>query len=363
MSRSGAFCPRCGDPVASDRPAGRTSRDAALCDACYLAEYDLVDAPDRIELTVCARCGAVERGAGWIDVGADDYVDIAVDAVQERLGVHADAEEISWEVAPERVDETTIRIHAGVAGRLRGRPVTEERTIAVKVGRGTCTRCGRIAGGSYASTIQLRAHDREPDDDERARAAEIATDLVEELEANGDREAFVTGIEDVPGGRDVRLSTTRLGDRVARRIVAELGGDYTTSETLVTEDEDGNELYRVTYAIRLPTYRPGAVVDPGDGDPILVRSAGDRLTGTRLSTGADYDGPVEDATRLTDREDAVETTLVAVPDAHAAQVLDPESYETVSVPRPSYLDPDADAVRVVRAAGQLYVLPPEPGRS
>ena len=359
MSRSGAFCPRCGDPVATDRPAERTARDAALCDACYLAEYDLVEAPDRIELTVCPHCGAVKRGAGWIDVGANDYVDIAVDAVQERLGVHADADEVSWEVAPERVDDTTIRVHAAFAGRLRERPVTEERTIPVKIASGTCTRCGRIAGGSYASIIQLRARDRDPDDDERARAAEIATDLVEELEADGDREAFVTSIKDVSGGQDIRLSTTRLGDRVARQIVAELGGSYTTSETLVTEDEDGNELYRVTYAVWLPAYRPGAVVDPGDGDPIVVTDANDRLAGTRLATGEQYHGPIEDTERLTHREAATETTLVAVPDTHAVQVLDPDSYETVSVPRPPSLDPNAETVSVVRAAGDLYVLPPE----
>lgn len=357
MSRSGAFCPRCGTSVTAERPAERTDRDAALCGACYLDEYGLVEAPDRVELTVCARCGAVERGNSWVDVGADDYIDIAVDAVQTALGVHADAEEVTWEVAPEQLDETTVRVHSSVAGRLRGRPVTEDRTVPVKIGRGTCTRCGRIAGGSYASTVQLRSHGRTPDETECDRATEIADELVRELAADGDREAFIAAVESVAGGLDIQLSTTRLGDRVARRIVAELGGSYTTSETLVTEDEDGTELYRVTYAVRLPSFRAGAVVDPGDGDPIVVRSGGDQLTGTRLTTGDPYQGTPDTPRRLGHRENAQETTLVAVPDAHAVQVLDPDSYETVTLSRPPYLDPDDETVPVLQTPAGLYLLP------
>jgi len=60
MSRSGEFCPRCGEHV--ERSRQRDGRDDALCDACYIDEYDLVDAPDRIQVRVCSQCGAVHRG-------------------------------------------------------------------------------------------------------------------------------------------------------------------------------------------------------------------------------------------------------------------------------------------------------------
>jgi nonsense-mediated mRNA decay protein 3 len=39
------------------------------------------------------------------------------------------------------------------------------------------------------------------------------------------------------------------------------------------------------------------------------------------------------------------------------QVLDPETYETKSVPRPDYLDPDAETVSVLRSRAGLHVLP------
>ena len=108
MTDAGSFCPRCGDPVESPGD-GATRREQSLCDACYFEGFDLVEAPERIEVMVCARCGAVHRGNRWVDVGAKDYTDVAVDETSEALGVHVEAEDVEWEVRPEQVDENTIR--------------------------------------------------------------------------------------------------------------------------------------------------------------------------------------------------------------------------------------------------------------
>jgi len=363
MSRSGEFCPRCGDAI--ERPGRPSGPDSALCDECYLSEYDLVDAPDRVEVRVCGQCGAVHRGNRWVDVGAEDYTDVAVEAVTEALGVHVDAESVSWQVAPEQVDGTTIRMHCSFSGVLRGTSVTEEVTVPVKIGRETCDRCGRVAGGAYASVVQVRARDRRPSEEERRRAEAIARDLVADLEAGGDRDAFVSEATDRPEGLDLKLSTTKLGQRVARQVVTELGGSFSDSETLVTEDGDGNEVYRVTYAVRLPPYRPGEVIDPRDGDgPVLVRSVRGNLKGVRLATGGEFEAPLggdeaPEARRLGWREDARLTALVTVEDDHAVQVPDPETFEATTVAHPSYLDPGADEVPVLKSPAGLYVLPEE----
>jgi nonsense-mediated mRNA decay protein 3 len=372
MARSGAFCPRCGTEIedgaspvdAAAASGGAGAPEPGLCPDCYLEEFDLVDAPDRVEITVCARCGAVKRPNRWEDVGAEDYTDVAVDAVTEALGVHVDAADVSWQVAPEQVDETTIRMHCSFSGQVGDHLVSEEVTVPVKIGRGTCTRCGRIAGGSYASVVQVRATgERVPTDDETDRATEIAHEVVAEMEETGDRDAFVTEVSEVPEGLDLKVSTNKIGMKVARRVVEELGGSFEDSETLVTEDADGNEVYRVTYAVRLPAFRPGEVIDPEDGGgPVLVRSVQGNLKGIRLASGerfeADFeDGIAPEARRLGEREDAEATTLVAVEDANAVQVLDPETYEAVTVPRPDFLDPDADEVRVLKHRDGLHILP------
>ncbi|PSQ19838.1 hypothetical protein BRD00_00920 [Halobacteriales archaeon QS_8_69_26] len=362
MSESGAFCPRCGDPVEHGVP-DPTGRGGELCVACYFEDFDLVDAPDRIDVPVCASCGAVKRGERWVDVGAQDYADVAVDAVSEALAVHVDAEDVAWEAAPENVDETTVRVHALFSGLVQGQPVEEEVTVPVKLSRGTCERCGRIAGDYYAATVQVRADDRTPDDDELAGAREIAREYVADREADGDREAFISELSETDDGLDVRVSTAKIGRAIADRVAERFGGTVSEAKRLITEDGDGQRVYRMAYAVRLPPYRPGDVIDPGDGEgPVLVASARGNLKGRRLTTGDRYeadweDGVAPEARRLGTVEDASETTLVAVEDAHAVQVLDPETYEATTVARPDYLGPDADTVRVIKHRDGLHVLP------
>jgi len=375
-SGSGEFCPRCGDaierPPEVDLPAGREGRDggptdpdAMLCDECYFDSFDLVDAPERIEVRVCSRCGAVHRGNRWVDVGARDYTDIAVEETADRLAVHLDADEVEWGVEPEQVDENTIRMHCLFTGVVRGTAVSEEVTVPVYVARQTCDRCGRIAGDYYAAIVQVRGTDRTPTAGESDRAVEIAESYIADRESKGDRNAFITETSRTDDGVDMKISTNQMGQGIAQRIVRELGGSVSEAPTLVTEDEDGNEVYRVTFTVRLPPYTPGDVIDLDDGDgPVLVTSAHGNLKGRRLATGDRYEAEFEegidpDARKLGERDDAEPTTLVAVEDDHAVQVLDPETYESVTVPRPDYLDPDAEAVPVLRHRNGLHVLPAE----
>ena len=360
------FCPRCGDPVPEREeplPGEPRERDRVLCDACYFEDFELVDAPDRVEVTVCSHCGAVHRGNRWVDVGARDYTDVAVDEVSEALAVHLKAEQIQWGVEPEQVDQNTIRMHCTFAGVVRDVPVEEEVVVPVKISRGTCDRCGRISGGSYAAEVQIRGRDRVPDPTEQSRAVEIAESIVAEREADGDRESFVTEVIDQPEGKDVKLSTNKLGKAVATQITEELGGSYSEAPTLVTEDGDGNEVYRVTFAVRLPKYAEGEIVDPEDGDgPVLVTGVSGRLQGVRLASGAAYtsafaDGEAPDATRLGARDDAAETTVVTVEDENAIQVLDPVTYEAKTVPNPTFVDDDADSVLAFEHEGDVHLVP------
>ena len=356
---SGTFCPRCGDPVDPDRAGS----ERGLCTDCYLEDFELVDAPETVEVTVCARCGAVKRGENWVDVGARDLTDVAIEEATEAVSVHREAEAFSWAVDPEQIDKNTILLHATFSATVRDRDLLEERQIRVAIGRGTCRRCGRIAGNSYASTVQVRASGRSPREEEADRAVELAHQITEEMEAKGDREAFVTEVADSGHGPNIKLSTTKLGRRVATKLVEEFGGDRSDSETLITEDGDGNEVYRVTYAVRLPAYRPGDVISvPAADGPVLVRSVRGNLKGLTLTGGEEFEtafeeGAVPGAELVGTRDDAAETTVVSVLDEHAVQVLDPDTAETRTVARPDFFDPEAATAPVLRIDGELYLLP------
>jgi nonsense-mediated mRNA decay protein 3 len=105
------------------------------------------------------------------------------------------------------------------------------------------------------------------------------------------------------------------------------------------------------------------VIDPADGEgPVAVRSVQGNLKGVRVTTGDAYEASFEegiapDAEHIGTVDDATETTVVAFEDTYAMQVLDPETYESKTVARPSYVDADAATVPVIKGYEGLYVLP------
>ena len=364
MSRSGGFCPRCGEVLGPaegyESPDPGAAREARLCSDCFRDQLELVTAPDELTIRLCTSCGAIVEDGDWVDTDAD-YTDVAIEAVGDSLGVHREVEDVRWGVEPIQKGPNELDMTVTVEGIIDGEWVAEERSITVRISRETCARCGKIAGDSYAGTVQIRAVDRTPTTDEVDEATAIARDVVNEMSETGDREAFITEITERPEGLDIRVSTTKIGAKIASRVTDELGGTYDTSETLVTEDADGQGVYRVAYPIRLPRVKPDDIVDVDDR-PHLVERYASRVELRNLASGETVTlsrDELVDVPHIGSVDDAVETTVVATIDEQTVQILDPRTAETVAISRPSDFADGAETVPVFRYDGTLYALPQE----
>jgi len=143
---------------------------------------------------------------------------------------------------------------------------------------------------------------------------------------------------------------------VGNAITKELGGTSAISSSLVGK-KDGEDLYRVTCAVRLPEFVRGDVVSML-GRVIEVTHQDKQIHGTDLSDGvkASFDAAVP-AVRLGSRAGAVTAVLVAI-EKDTVQVLDPETYETVLLKAPAFLHAEAGSdVCVIKTAEGLFLLP------
>lgn len=365
MNRSGGFCPQCGTSLAPGEghisPDPGAAREARLCPDCFREGLDLVSLPKEVTIRLCTSCGAVVENGEWVDTDQADVTDIAIERVGNALGVHRDATDVHWGVEPIQRGPNELDLHVSVRAMVDDAPVTAERTIRVRISRETCTRCGRIAGNSYAGTVQIRGEERIPTGTETDRAVELAHEVVDDMRETGDRDAFISEVTERPEGVDIRVSTTKIGAKVATAVTEELGGSYDTSETLVTEDEDGRGVYRVAYAVRLPRVRLGDIVDVSTG-PVVIERATAPIEGHSLATGetiAIEESRATDATILGTLDDVEETTVVAVIDETSVQVLDPDTYETQTIRRPEHLPTDAETMHVFKHNGTVYPVPVE----
>ncbi len=357
MSGSGQFCPRCGSPIEGrgfSPPDRRGAAEARLCSECYADAIELLSVPDQVEVTICTQCGAIKEDGEWREADERDYTDVAIDALADRIGIHRDASDVSWTVDPHQRGPNELDLQVTVTAIVGDRPIVEEASVSAHIARETCSRCGRMAGDYFAGTVQIRAADRPPTGEETDRAVAIAHQIAE---AGDDRAAFVSEVIEQPDGTDIRVSKNNLARRIARRIRAELGGTVESSETLVTEDAEGEGVYRVAFAVRLPKFRPGDVIELDDGRPILV--LGD-VRGRGLAGGEDVtieEADVERAKHIGSIGDVTETTLVTVEDDRAIQVLDPETAASVTIPRPADLSVDQDTVPVLKTSLGLHAIP------
>lgn len=339
-------CPECGAPT----------DEGELCDECYAESLEPLDVHDEVEVRVCANCGSYVRDGGW--TSHDEPVpdeDLAVWGVRDALGVHVEAREPRLSVGVERRDPSSLVVAVDIEAYVRGYRVEDSRTVRVRLEHETCPTCAKRSGGYYESVAQIRAEGREPTEDEKDRALEHAYGIAGR--DYGDRDTFVTKTEEVRGGLDIYMSTSDAGKQVARRMTDEFGGGYDDSATLVGE-KDGEELYRVTYAVSLPEFVPGDVVEV-DGTPVLVTHNDGVLKGFDLRTGdrrSFYDASPD---RLGRAEDAEPTTVVSLSgDGEEVQLLDPETYETVTVERPSFLEPtQGEEVGVLSTPEGVFPVP------
>ncbi len=340
-------CPECGNEISPEKD---------FCNRCYADDVEAVKLPDTVDLDVCTNCGSYDLGDGWTShEEAVPEAELVMDAVDRVLHAHVDARDPSVSVAARRRDPNTYVVEVDFEANVRGHLVEETLSVEASVNRTTCTTCSRRSGGYYESIVQVRASGRQPSEDEIERAKELAYDVAgRDL---GDRDTFVTETQEVQGGLDVYMSTTKSGRQVAEALAEEYGGEVGDSATLVGEKE-GDEIYRVTFAVELPEYVAGDVVEVDD-DVVLVESTDRMLRGTSLETGDRRRCPrdeVDDARKLATVEESLETTVVSHDDEEI-QVLDPKTYETVTLQRPSYVPRSAESVYALSTSEGLYLLP------
>ncbi len=340
-------CPECGKQIAPE---------SELCSRCYADSIDAFSLPDSVGLSVCSSCGSFDVGEGWNSLDeAVPEAELVMQAVERELKAHVDALDPSISLACRQIDTGRYEVDVDFSAKVRGVHVRETEAVSVSIDRTTCTTCSRRSGGYYESIVQVRASGREPDESELERAVEVAYGVAGR--DYGDRDTFVTKTQEVEGGVDVYMSTTKAGRQVAEKLSQEYGADVGESATLVGERE-GDEVYRVTYAVELPRFVSGDIVEVED-DALLVESNDDLLRGTSLKTGrreSYSDAAVEDASKLASASDAVDTTVVSQGDGEI-QVLDPETYETVTLTRPDYVSPDSDEVPAVSTSHGVYLVP------
>lgn len=342
------FCPNCGRR--SDN-----GLDNGLCAQCFLDRFDLVECPPLLMAKVCTTCGSfLHDGKKWVKC---DDLSISTATVRSQLHINPAAEDVHISFAPETLGENR-RVNVHVCAMVNGMKVYKDIDVDVRIDRKSCDRCRLIAGGYYEAIVQLRAKNRFPTANERSKCKDIAANVINRLQKR-ERITFISDIRELREGIDIYVVPTYAGEQISKAIIEKLGGNFSRAAKLVGQRE-GRNLYRVSFAVRLPQFMVGDIISIGDQHIIDITSMGKRIIGTNLKTGTRFNsdaGDVAGADLLCHRSDAKTTILTMVQDDDI-QVLDPDTYKPIILSRPAFLRAKSgDEISVIKTRNCIFVLP------
>ncbi len=340
-------CPKCG------RECYRLFD--SVCKDCFFETFKLIELPHVLHVRICSACGAHFHRSRWEDVG--NIEDVVLKAVENELFIHNEAGDVEVYIEPREITPYIYMVRAEVDAIVREEPVHAEAETEVRIQRTACDMCSRESGGYFEAIIQVRAAGRFPTEEEKKRCTIIVRESMESMRKKGDRLAFISEVINQKEGVDLYMGSMNASRQVCRLITSELGGSFSESPTLVGMKE-GKNLYRVTFSLRLPEFRPKDVI-MFRGKIIQIKSSGKKVNGISLEDGSRFLSTPEElkgAEKISNMEDAVLTVLVSI-EENAILVLDPETYETVAIKKPMLFNAEAGSeISVLKTPYGIFAL-------
>jgi len=326
------------------------------CIECFAERNHVLRAPIEMTVFVCPFCPSSKVGKRWIRFPTKE--DAVFDAIQRRSFIHDavkdarfyydvtsdhDKKMIIQVLVEGELHDTSVETLAShfapevrsteEGGTIEGRVTVQGRAeVFVKVHPNVCQTCSRRQGDYFEAILQIRAEERvleKSEIDEIDRSIDITLARAEER----DPSIFLLRREIVKGGFDYYFSSSRFAADLALQLKGIHAGTNKISTSMAGR-KDGEDIYRTTYLVRLPPFRPGdAIIFEGDRGPSTVMGyEAKSVKLMNLMNGRERSiqrSALDKGKAVSRRDDVRETTVVSVT-GDEVLMLHPDSFETVT---------------------------------
>ena len=345
MDLQEAICPKCGSP----------SRSGELCGKCKAEGISWFRCEPRVFVTRCPICGSLRQNSMWSDCDASRE-DLEYEAVSTAISFYQDVRRPEIGISLEHNSQNRTVARATLSGTLYDQNMEDTCTIEVIWQNDACDRCNRLHGNYWEGIVQIRAENRKATIQENDEAKRIAGLVEASMQEQGDRLSFLSKIEETREGLDIIVSSQSIGETVAREITRRMGGKFSLHPTLAGE-KDGKKLYRITYAVRLPKYQKGDIIQIRGTYGTILGAESKTFTYLDLMTGLPKTVPESTQARLAGHVRDAVPMMIVYQDNEIVGVMDTETGKTEEISSLSWknLIP-GETVRVFRDGDRLIVV-------
>ncbi len=326
----------------------------ALCLECHARKNVHASLPDHVNVILCAHCSSMLIDDRWVDVGS--VKEAAEAAVRHAVELPKGVKLTELHLSMEELDERNMDAKAMIVLESAGKSFERELDTTVRLKRGSCTECSKMQGNYYEAIVQLRGDDRSEDEGVMSTTEKRIRERVASMRKK-DRGAFISKVQKVKGGLDFYFSTTQVAKVIAREAQESTCAEYKESSSLWGQ-KDGEEIYRMTFLVRLPSFGKGDVVTYSSRAYYVRGMSKGVIYGIDLATGEEK--PIRlkehDECTLTVSKDHIMSAVVVHESGREMQVLDPETMMTVDLRKPAGFVRNGEQIRLVKTNLGAFVL-------
>ncbi len=327
-----------------------------VCKECFLKKHVDVELENPIEIQICSTCGSVRREGKWIE--KPDLNTILLERVDDSLSISSGVDKYSLELEFQEEDPTHLHVFATVKLHSDGFVAEKNLSTRVILQKEECENCSLQRSDYYEAILQVRPPEGEISPEDKASIIDIVHQDID-VDRGEERKVFITAEKEIHGGLDFFISNKQAARKISNKIKNRFGGELTTSSELVGR-EDGQNVYRMTYSVRLPRYGKNDYIEY-QGDIYQIKKINQKAgyielrdVQSREKKSLD-DKEMEDVDILGGEELTQEAVKVSESEGEI-QVLDPDNYKTKTLKKPKHLDLDKDSVKVIKVKGKLHAI-------
>jgi 60S ribosomal export protein NMD3 len=340
------FCVECG----KETPIFRNG----VCLHCYLSHTQFSKGPTILDLTMCPRCSSYKYKNTWLQ---GPFPDVLKRHVADAFYISPELKDVEIRTRCSE-QERILACTVSISGFLEDQKITEQHSLTVRIRRNTCDVCSREAGGYYEAIVQIRAEQRTLSKPELTTLRSTVESLVRQLQEGGKRGLFITDIDEKREGLDFFISEKGTALSIAKKIQEQFGGTFKQSASTAGM-KDSKQVYRMTYLIRIPTYRKGDFFMLHGSFFCIISLHANKARVVDLSTWAEkvIEGKEILPSRILGSNELVREMIVVSQSKKEIQLMDPKTYETLDVRKPKSFTADSEMVDTVKLEGQVFLLP------
>ncbi len=342
------FCVDCGKEL-------KIFRDGACID-CYLKNHSFSKSPEIIDIFVCSHCGAYKYKNTWVTDLFDEILKRVI-----KNSFYISNEMRSVDITTNYGEEKErIECKVTISGLIDDVKIDEDHEILVRVRKTVCDVCSKRYGGYHEAVIQIRADKRKLSKDEIVVIQSAVESLVESMQDKGNRALFITDSTEEHGGLDFYLSDKGSALTITKKVQGKYGGSIKQSSKNIGM-KDSRQVYRMTYLLRLPSFRKGDFISYGGSFFRISSISGNKVRVFEISSWMEkvFDVNALEKASILGGEELIRDMILVSQTEDEVQIMDPKTYRTFDVRKPENITFESKMVRIVGLDDEPYLLPEE----